>query len=661
MIDRLTIDRIYNSIDIIDVVGDYVSLKRRGANYLGLCPFHNEKTPSFTVSPTKGIYKCFGCGKGGNAVNFIMEQEGMSYVEALKNLAKRYNIEVEEKQPSEEDLKKRDQRESMLILTRFAAEWYTKQLFNTDEGKRIGLSYFKERGFTENTIKKYELGYSPSKRDAFTQAALQKGYQLEFLSETGLTIVKEDRKFDRFAERVMFPIHGLSGQVIAFGGRIMRKDSKMAKYLNSPESEIYHKSRVLYGIYQARKDITKQNQCILVEGYTDVISLSQAGIENVVASSGTSLTPDQVKLIKRFTPNLVILYDGDPAGIKASLRGIDIVLEEEMNVKICLLPEGEDPDSFARANGAKAVSDYIEQNATDFIRFKTKILLKDAGDDPVKKAGIVSDIVKSISLIPDGITRSVYLKETAGMLDMDEKVLYDEVNKIRRRLFYKTKEKQYNENRQEQSTRPPKPDASQHKLEPVVHQAERELIWLLLHHGKDELYFDVESDEENEIEEQEIPQEEKKTTSVAAFVLNDLSQDGLSFSHPLLRKIFDEMINFNLQHMAPDEKYFLNHEDPDVVKAVVDISSTIFELSKIWKRRAINASYEELDLTRLVERLLIEYKLSRVKEMVLKLMEKLKNEPSLEQEKRSEIVQEIVRLNRIKTRFSGLLDDRVIS
>src|SRR6056297_309782 len=471
MIDQLTIDRIYSSIDIVDVVGDYISLKRRGANYLGLCPFHNEKTPSFTVSPSKGIYKCFGCGKGGNAVNFLMEQEGLSYVEALKNLAKRYNIEVEEKEPSADDLKKRDQRESMLILTQYAAEWYAKQLFETDEGKRIGLSYFKERGFTENTIRKYELGYSPAKRDAFTSAALGKGYQLDFLSETGLTIVKEDRKFDRFAERVMFPIHSLSGQVIAFGGRIMRKDTKMAKYLNSPESEIYHKSRVLYGIYQARKAVTKQNQCILVEGYTDVISLSQSGIENVVASSGTSLTPDQVKLIKRFTPNLVILYDGDPAGIKASLRGIDIVLEEEMNVKICLLPEGEDPDSFARANGAKAVSDYIEQNATDFIRFKTKILLKDAGDDPVKKAGIVTDIVKSISLIPDGITRSVYLKETAGMLDMEEKVLYSEVNKIRRRNFYKAKEKQYKENRHEQSTQPPQPDVVRKKVEPVVHQA----------------------------------------------------------------------------------------------------------------------------------------------------------------------------------------------
>ena len=326
MIDRLTIDRIFNSIDIVDLVGDYVSLKRRGANYLGLCPFHNEKTPSFTVSPSKGICKCFGCGKGGNGVNFVMDLEGLSYPEALKFLAKKYNIEIEEKEVTAEDLQKRDQRDSMLIVSGFAAEWFADNLMNTDEGKTIGLSYFKERGFNQATIEKFQLGYSPAKRDAFIEAALKKGFQLKFLESTGLSIVRDDWKIDRFAERVMFPIHSLSGQVIAFGGRIMRTDPKTAKYLNSPESEIYHKSRVLYGIYQSRRSITQANQCILVEGYTDVISLHQAGITNVVSSSGTSLTVEQIKLIKRFTPNLVILYDGDAAGIKASLRGIDLIL-----------------------------------------------------------------------------------------------------------------------------------------------------------------------------------------------------------------------------------------------------------------------------------------------------------------------------------------------
>lgn len=658
MIDRLTIDRIYNSVDIVDIVGDYVSLKRRGANYLGLCPFHNEKTPSFTVSASKGIYKCFGCGKGGNAVNFVMEQEGLSYVETLKYLAKKYNIDVEEKEPTKEELKKRDQRESMLILTRFASEWFSRQLTQTEEGKRIGLSYLRERGFTTHTIEKYELGYSPAKRDAFTQAALKKGFQIDFLSETGLTIVKEDRKFDRFAERVMFPIHSLSGQVIAFGGRTMRNETKMAKYLNSPESEIYHKSRVLYGIYQARKDITRQNRCILVEGYTDVISLSQAGIENVVASSGTSLTTDQVKLIKRFTPNLVILYDGDPAGIKASLRGIDIVLEEEMNVKICLLPEGEDPDSFAKANGAEAVAAYIEKNATDFIRFKTKTLLKEADNDPVKKAGIVNDIVKSIALIPDGITRSVYLKETSGMLNMEEKVLYSEVNKIRRRRFYKAKEKQQKEQKPEQAPVSQPQNAPLTKTEPVMHQAERELIWLILEHGKTELYFDsIQAEKEDE----EDTETEKEYTTVTDFVLNDLSQDGLSFSHPVLRKIFDDMLNFHLQNLPFDEKYFVNHEDPEVVKSFVDITNREFELSRIWKKRTPRKTLEEADLTRLVERLLLEYKYSRVKDMVFELMEKLRQNAEPDASKRAEILQEISRLNHIKSRFARLMDDRVIS
>ena len=653
MIDQLTLDRIYSSIDIVDIIGDYVSLKRRGANYLGLCPFHNEKTPSFTVSASKGIYKCFGCGKGGNAVNFLMEQEGLSFPEALKNLAKRYNIEIEEKEPSPEDLKKRDQRESMLILTQFAAEWYTKQLFETDEGKRIGLSYFKERGFTENIIRKYELGYSPAKRDAFTSAALAKGYKIDFLTETGLTIVKEDRKFDRFAERVMFPIHSLSGQVIAFGGRIMRKDTKMAKYLNSPESEIYHKSRVLYGIYQARKEITRLNQCILVEGYTDVISLSQSGIGNVVASSGTSLTPDQVKQIKRFTSNLVILYDGDPAGIKASLRGVDIVLEEEMNVKICLLPEGEDPDSFAKANGAQAVSEYIEKHATDFIRFKTSVLLKEAGNDPVKKSGIISDIVKSIALIPDGITRSVYLRETAGMLNMEEKVLYSEVNKIRRKRFYKAKDKQA---KAEEGTTPaPQKNDLVSAMEPTLHQAERELIWLLLEHGETELAMEQSTDSESESEDED----DVNMISVTDFVLEDLIRDGLTFSHTNHRKILDEMMNFQVKGVPVSEKYFVNHENPEVVKTIVDITSRNFQLSRIWEMRAPQKTFEESNLTRLIERLLIEYKLHRVKEMLHNLMEQLKQNQTMTSEERSEIYQEISRLSKVKTQFATLLDNRV--
>ncbi|MFO7864321.1 MAG: DNA primase [Salinivirgaceae bacterium] len=654
MIDRLTIDRIFNSVDIVDVVGDYVSLKRRGANYLGLCPFHNEKTPSFTVSPSKGIYKCFGCGKGGNAVNFIMDQEGLSYPETLKFLAKRYNIEVEEKESSPEELKKRDQRESLLIVTRFAGEWFAKNLFETQEGKNIGLSYFKERGFTENTIRKFELGYSPAKRDAFTEAALKKGFQLDFLNETGLSIVRGDWKIDRFAERVMFPIHSLSGQVIAFGGRTMRTEKKIAKYLNSPESEIYHKSRVLYGIYQARKAITSNNNCILVEGYTDVISLNQAGIENVVASSGTSLTTDQVKIIKRFTSNLTVLYDGDAAGIKASLRGIDIILEEEMSVKVCLLPEGEDPDSFARQNGAEAVSNYIEKNAVDFIRFKTNVLLEEAANDPVKKAGITSDIVQSIAKIPDGIMRSVYLKETSGLLEIDEKVLYTEVNKIRRKQFFKNKEAY-----QEQgSTVIPKSTPQQNTLtpdtEPILYQFEREIIWLLMEHGSKELYFDISETDTTEPDENSA----HERIAVSAFILDDLNQDGLSFSHPVLGKIFDELLYFHLQDISFNEKYFYNHEDPEIVKAMVDISSKSFKPSRIWSKHTKYDEMDDTDLTAIIERLLVEYKIDRVQGIIKELSAKLKD-ASLEQEERTKTLMEIAKYNQVRINLGKSLPNRI--
>lgn len=646
MIDKLTIDRIYSNVDIIDVVGDYVSLKRRGANYLGLCPFHNEKTPSFTVSPSKGIYKCFGCGKGGNAVNFIMEQEGLGYVEALKSLAKRYNIEVEEKEPTKEDIQKRDQRESMLILSQHAADWFANQLFETEEGQKIGLSYFKERGFTINTIQKFGLGYSPAKRDALTLAALKNGYKIDYLNSTGLTIVKEDRKFDRFAERVMFPIHSLSGQVIAFGGRIMRKETKMAKYLNSPESEIYHKSKVLYGIYQARKAITQQDACILVEGYTDVISLNQAGIENVVASSGTSLTPDQVKLIKRFTSELIILYDGDPAGIKASLRGIDIVLEEEMNVKICLLPEGEDPDSFAKTNGAQAVTDFIVQNAVDFIQFKTNILLKDAGNDPIKKASVVNDIVQSIAIIPDGIVRSIYLKNTAALVNMEEKVLYSEVNKVRRRRFYKNAENKNAEQHRYTSTQEPK-EVAKPKLESVLFQAECELLWLLLQHGSTELYFETENDEEDK----------SQTISVANFILDDINADGLTFLHPVLRKVLDEMLNFQVRGIQIEEKYFVNHEDKEVVNAIVDITSKNFPLSKFWELMA-KSKLESIDLTEIVEKILNQFKAYRIQKMIMELNEQKRNkELTVDEVKQINI--QIMDLHNIRRKIPSINDQRM--
>ena len=388
MIDQATIQKIFDAADIYEVVSDFVSLKKRGVNYLGLCPFHNEKTGSFTVSPAKGIYKCFGCGKGGNAVNFIMEHEQMSYVEALKYLAEKYHIPIEEKELTEEQKKEKTERESMLIVSSYANEYFQYQLWNTDEGRSVGLGYLRQRGISDEMIRKFGLGYNPEGWGAFAKAAQEKGYKKEFLVKTGLTIENEKGLFDRFRARVMFPVLDLAGKVIAFGGRTMTADKKISKYLNSPESEIYHKSKTLYGIFFAKKSIVQQDRCILVEGYTDVISFHAKGIENVVASSGTSLTIEQIRLIRRLTPNVTIIYDGDAAGIKASLRGIDLVLEEGLNVRVLLLPDGEDPDSFARSHTSQDLADFIANNETDFINFKTKLLLGAAGDDPVERGSL---------------------------------------------------------------------------------------------------------------------------------------------------------------------------------------------------------------------------------------------------------------------------------
>ena len=400
MIDQATIDRIIDAAEISEVVGEFVTLKKRGVNMLGNCPFHNEKTPSFTVSPAKGIFKCFGCGKGGNAVNFIMEHESLTYPEALKWLAKKYSIEVKEEEVSPEQIKQKDDRESMMIVSGYAQKYFSRYLHEEAEGRSVGLSYLRERGIRDDIIRKFELGFCPDGKDIFTQNAQKQGYKMEFLEKTGLTIKRDDWVRDRFAARVMFPIHNIAGRVIAFGGRTLKNEKTIAKYLNSPESEIYHKSRVLYGIYQAKREITRLDKSYLVEGYTDVLSLHQAGIENVVASSGTALTHDQIRLIKRFTPNITIIYDGDAAGIKASLRGIDLVLEEGVNVKVLLLPDGEDPDSFARSMSSSQLTAYIEANETDFIRFKTKLLMKGVENDPIEKAGWSTILSVPLPLFP---------------------------------------------------------------------------------------------------------------------------------------------------------------------------------------------------------------------------------------------------------------------
>jgi DNA primase len=445
MIDQATVERIHEASKFVEVVSEFVTLKKRGVNYIGNCPFHNEKTPSFTVSPSKEIFKCFGCGKGGNSVHFIMEHESISYVEALRYLANKYHIEIQEKELSPEEISLHTDRESMLVLNSYAQKYFSTILHQHQEGKSIGLTYFKERGFRQDIIDKFQLGYCLEERDAFTKEALKNGYKKEYLVKTGLTFEGDNNYFaDRFRGRVMFPVHSLSGKVVAFGGRVLKTEAKTAKYLNSPESEIYHKSNELYGIYFAKQSIVKSDCCYLVEGYTDVISMHQAGIENVVASSGTALTAGQIRLIRRFSTNITVIYDGDAAGIKASIRGIDLLLEEGMNVKVLLLPDGEDPDSFARKQNASELIAYINQNQTDFIGFKTKLLLEDAGKDPVKKALLITDIVKSIAIIPDNIIRSVYVRECSKMLDIEESVLYNEINRISKNK----KEKRFSQRQQ---------------------------------------------------------------------------------------------------------------------------------------------------------------------------------------------------------------------
>ena len=601
------------------MVGEFVHLRKRGVNYVGLCPFHNEKTPSFTVSPAKGIYKCFGCGKAGNSVNFVMEHEHYTYPEALKFLAKKYNIEIEEEEQTPEQLQQLNERESLYAVTGFARKFFTEQLLNTEEGKSIGLTYFKERDFTEKTIEEFQLGYSPDRWDAFTKAAKENGYQKEFLVKTGLTIDKDGKHFDRFRARVIFPIHNLSGRVIGFGGRILKKDDKKAKYVNSPESDIYNKSKALYGIYFAKSEIVKKDNCFLVEGYTDVISLYQTGIKNVVASSGTSLTTDQIRLIKRYTPNITILYDGDAAGLKASFRGIDMILEQGMNVKVVLFPEGEDPDSYARSHRTAEVEDYIVSQAKDFIRFKTSVLLEETQNDPVKKAGLIKEIVQTISLIPDGITRSLYVKECSSLLDMAEQTLMNELNKRLREKFKK-------------KNRISPPDAEvvetqeyqkEKQIETDVYETEyqeRDIVRILLNYGQQEIIFEDKDENGHPVE---LPVE------VAKFIVNDIRRDSLDFKDPVLKKIFDEYIQHVERDEIPDENYFKNHLDSEISTLAVNMLLSPYELSENWQKLArIEVVTESHKLKKAVVNSVLSFKAKMIEKLIFDNQEKLKEAES---------------------------------
>lgn len=636
-----------DAAEITEVVSDYVTLKKRGVNLLGLCPFHNEKTPSFTVSPAKGIFKCFGCGKGGNAVNFVMEHESLSYPEALKWLAAKYHIEIQEEEESDEQKLLKDARESMMIVSAFAQKYFTRFLWNEEEGRTIGLSYFRERGIRDDMIKKFDLGYCPDGKDLFTRQAQKQGYKMEFLEKTGLSIKRDEWVRDRFAGRVMFPIHSISGRVIAFGGRILKADKNTAKYLNSPESDIYHKSRVLYGIFQAKREITIKDKCYLVEGYTDVLSMHQSGIENVVASSGTSLTPDQIRLIKRFTPNVTILYDGDAAGIKASIRGIDLVLEEGLNVKVLLLPNGEDPDSFARSMSSSQLYQYIQEHETDFIRFKTQLLMKDTENDPVERARLINDIVRSISVVPDSVTRTVYIQECSRLLNVQEDVLFSEVRKLQFRQSGDVRRSAFTERHPPTPTQIPHTKPAPNKCE----IEEREIIRILLKYFHSEI-FEVEGEQPGEME----------SVSVGQFVLEEIESDGLRSDNELISRMLD-LFTQNLKNKSfKPIQYFINHSDQQISKLAVDMLAEKYIESKRWKKGGAFVESEEDILDLIVPKIVQEYKMRKVKNMLHELEQHIKQaSQSNELEKIMEFQNQYINLKKVEKHLSEQLGNRTIT
>ncbi|HZL11031.1 MAG TPA: DNA primase [Prolixibacteraceae bacterium] len=649
MIDPSTIERILDAANISDVVSEFVTLKKRGVNQLGLCPFHNEKTPSFTVSPAKGIFKCFGCGKGGNSVNFIMELEQLSYPDALRWLAKKFHVEIEEKEETQEEKQLKDERESMMITSAFAQKYFSRYLLKENEGRTIGLSYLRERGIRDDIITKFELGFCPDGKDIFTQAAQREGYKMEFLEKTGLTIKRDDWVRDRFGGRVIFPVHNVAGRVIAFGGRTLTNDKKVAKYLNSPESDIYHKGRTLYGIYQAKRGITKLDKCYLVEGYTDVLSFHQAGIENVVASSGTSLTIEQIRLIRRFSPNITIVYDGDDAGIKASLRGIDMVLEEGINVKVLPLPRGEDPDSFARSMSASELTEYIRKNETDFIKFKTQLLMGSVENDPVSKARLINEIVHSISVIPDTITRSIYIKECSRLMDVQEAILYSEIRKTQNKQSEDHTRKELHEIQVQASK--PAPAASEKKIVNPFAMEEREIIRIVLKYFHQEVF---------EIED-EVTRDVKRCT-VGVYVLSELHSDGLISVNHKVRYILSALEE-NIENKEFDPiKYFTQHPDSEISKYASNLLSEKYVESKRWSRGGAFVESESELLYLLVPKLVQEYKLKNVK-MMLKKLEHQINEANKnnETEKMMEYMNQHMNLKKVLKALAEMLGFRTIS
>lgn len=675
MIDQPTIDRILDAANIVDVVSEFVTLRKRGVNYVGLCPFHDDKTPSFYVSPAKNICKCFACGEGGTAVHFIMKHEQLSYFDALRYLAKKYNIEIHERELTDKEKQIRSDRESMLIVNAWAQKYFTTLLHEHIDGKTIGMRYFAERGFREDTIRKFQLGYSLEQRDALYQAALKSGYKKEYLEKTGLIIAYEDgRVNDRFRGRVIFPVHTLSGKVVAFGGRILKKEEKTAKYVNSPESEIYHKSNELYGIYFAKQAIVKADRCFLVEGYTDVISMHQSGVENVVASSGTALTHGQIRLIHRFTDNITVLYDGDAAGIKAAIRGIDLLLEEGMNVKVVLLPDGEDPDSFARSHSASEFAEFIKQNETDFVRFKTKLLLEEAGNDPVKRAALIGDIIRTIAIVPDNITRTIYIRECSAKMEIDEQVVLNEVNKIRLARYEQNKQQRQQITEISQTASQTEKNAELSPVEkkevvqegvpaeqPIVRpdrpivskrspyeQFEIALLRYVVRYGEQVLY-DYTDEQTNE----------QVVIRVAEYIRSELGNDGLTFYTPIFKQMLDEAADHCCEDGFVAHRYFLAHPDPDVSRISANLISEKYQLSK-YHSKYQEVEREEDRLEQLVIRDLFALKEAYILHQIREKQETLKQVPPDAIGQMTQIMEEITRLNEIKKVLSKELGERIV-
>ncbi len=640
MISKSTIDQVYETARVEEVIGDFVQLKKSGSNFKGLSPFTDERTPSFMVSPVKQIWKDFSSGKGGNVVAFLMEHEHFTYPEAIRYLARKYQIEIEETQQTDEQKEKANERESMYLVSEFAQQFFSETLWNSEEGKAIGLSYFKERGFTEETIRFFGLGYSADQWDAFTRAALDKGYQLKYLEKTGLTIVKEDsthpdkkRTFDRFKGRVIFPIHSMSGRVLGFGGRILANNARAAKYLNSPESDIYHKSKVLYGIHFAKQAIAKEDNCYLVEGYTDVIQMYQRGIHNVVSSSGTALTPEQIRLINRLTQNITVLFDGDPAGLRASLRGIDLILEQGMNVKVCLFPDGEDPDSFSRDNTYEDLVLYLDSNAQDFIQFKTSLLAEDAARDPVKRAETIRDVVNSIAKIPDRIKKEVYIQECARIMNISEAVLFNTLAQVDKKNFGEVQRQL----RQQRSFEVVKNRELQEKVN-VQFELEKKIIEMLLLYGNQEQEFEDLILKENEEGELEL-QPENAVSKVYEKVYLDLQEDEIELAHEEFRKIYYRLMEELSKEGPFSLNTFLSYLDKELLESVSSIlmDEEKYELHH-WERKDIYPKDREHTVAQLVSETILTLRCYLIKRRI----EELQKDTESESEDNREVLEEIM-------------------